>query len=203
MKFCKKYLKKIQNFKSISSPQVSSDATICDLFFQIFLGGRPPRTPRRVRWAARSGYGVPPIRWQPWTRENPLLPLALCVHMFITLATPLLFHLSAVDVKLPSEPGVGKMPVLHLRMLGRHHANYNMQDTVLAQLLYHMNTAHINASVSRVRTTLVHHLQMLAQRCTSNCAEDHHSGYHATCTLTYLHGNHWPPLSSNRNRARH
>ena len=29
------------------------------------------------------------------------------------------------------------MPVHHLRMLGRHCTNYNMQDTVLAQLLYH------------------------------------------------------------------
>ena len=27
-------------------------------------------------------------------------------------------------------------------MLGRHCANYNMQDTVLAQLLYHLNIAH-------------------------------------------------------------
>ena len=36
--------------------------------------------------------------------------------------------------------------------------------TVLAQLLYHLNTAHINASVCRVGTMLVHHLQMLAQR---------------------------------------
>ena len=30
----------------------------------------------------------------------------------------------------------------HLKMLGCHRANYNMQDTVLAQLLYHPNTAH-------------------------------------------------------------
>ena len=55
------------------------------------------------------------------------------------------------------------MPVHHLRMLGRHRANYNKQDIVLARLLYHLNTAHINASVSRVGTTLVHPLQMLAQ----------------------------------------
>ena len=48
------------------------------------------------------------------------------------------------------------MPVHHLRMLGRHRVNYNMQDTVLAQLLYHLNTAHINTSMSRVGTTLVH-----------------------------------------------
>ena len=34
------------------------------------------------------------------------------------------------------------------------------------------NTAHINASVSRVGITLVHHLQMLAQRCTNDCGED-------------------------------
>ena len=80
----------MQNFKSISLPQVSSDATICDLFFSNFPRGRPPGPPppRRVRWAARSGYGGSPIRWQPWIRENPLLPLALCVHMFITLAAP-------------------------------------------------------------------------------------------------------------------
>ena len=64
------------------------------------------------------------------------------------------------------------MPVYHLRMLDRHRANYNKQDTVLAQLLYHLNTVHINASVSRVGTTLVHHLQMLAQRRTNDCAKD-------------------------------
>ena len=64
------------------------------------------------------------------------------------------------------------MLVHHLRMLDRHRANYNKQDTVLAQLLYHLNTAHINASVSRVGTTLVHHLQMLAQRRTNDCAKD-------------------------------
>ena len=64
------------------------------------------------------------------------------------------------------------MPVHHLRMLDRHRANYNKQDTVLAQLLYHLNTAHINASVSRVGTTLVHHLHMLAQRRSNYCAKD-------------------------------
>ena len=71
------------------------------------------------------------------------------------------------------------MPLHHLRVLGQHRANYNKQDTVLAQLLYHLNTAHINASVSRVGTTvtLVHHLQMLAQRRTNDCAEDHPSCY--------------------------
>ena len=47
------------------------------------------------------------------------------------------------------------MPVHHLRMLDQHRANYNKQDTVLAQLLYHLNTVHIIASVSRVGTTLV------------------------------------------------
>ena len=78
------------------------------------------------------------------------------------------------------------MPVHHLRMLDRHRAYYNKQDTVLAQLLYHLNTAHINASVSRVGTTLVHHLQMLAQHRTNDCAEDHPSHYYATCTLTHL-----------------
>ena len=64
------------------------------------------------------------------------------------------------------------MPVHHLRMLYRHRANCNKQDTVLAQLLYHLNTAHINASVSRVGTTLVHHLQMLAQRRINDSAKD-------------------------------
>ena len=78
------------------------------------------------------------------------------------------------------------MPVHHLRMLDRHRTNYNKQDTVLAQLLYHLNTAHINASVSRVGTTLVHHLQMLAQHRTNDCAGDHPSHYYATCTLTHL-----------------
>ena len=61
-----------------------------------------------------------------------------------------LFHLSSVNVTLPSEPGVGTIPVHHLRMLGLHRANYNKQDTVLAQLLFHLNTAHISALVSRV-----------------------------------------------------
>ena len=77
------------------------------------------------------------------------------------------------------------MPVHHLMMLDWHRANYKKQDTVLAQLLYHLNTAHINASVSHVGTTLVHHLQMLAQRRTNDCAEDHPSRY-ATCTLIHL-----------------
>ena len=83
-----------------------------------------------------------------------------------------LFHLSSVNVTLPSEPGVRTMPVHHLGMLERHHANYNKQDTVLAQLLYHLNTAHINALVSCVGTTLVHHLRMLAQHRTNDCAKD-------------------------------
>ena len=64
------------------------------------------------------------------------------------------------------------MPVHHLRMLDRHRANYNKQDTVLAKLLYHLNTAHINASVSRVGTKIIHHLQMLAQRRTNDRAKD-------------------------------
>ena len=97
-----------------------------------------------------------------------------------------LFHLSSVNITLPSEPGIGTMPVYHLRMLGQHRANYDKQDTVLAQLLYHLNTSHINALVSCVGTTLVHHLQMLAQRRTNDCAEDHTSNYYATCTLTHL-----------------
>ena len=64
------------------------------------------------------------------------------------------------------------MPVHHLRMLDRHRAHYNKQDTALAQLLYHLNTAHINASVSRVGTPLVYYLQMLAQRRFNDCAGD-------------------------------
>ena len=74
------------------------------------------------------------------------------------------------------------MTVHHLRMLDRHRANYNKQDIVLAQLLYHLNTAHINALVSRVSTTLVHHLQMLAQRRTNDCGKTRY----ATCNLTHL-----------------
>ena len=97
-----------------------------------------------------------------------------------------IFNLSSVNVTLPSEPGVGTLPVDHLSMLGRHCANYNKQDTEFAQLLYHLNTAHNNASVSCVGTTLVHHLQILAQRRTNNCVEDHPSLYYATCTLTHL-----------------
>ena len=70
-------------------------------FFQIFLGGGPlPRTPHRVRWAARSGYGGSPhknsshelgkIHALPVSEKLcKSVPLALCVHMFITLATPL------------------------------------------------------------------------------------------------------------------
>ena len=43
-------------------------------------------------------------------------------------------------------------------MLGRHRANYNMQDTVLAQLLYHLNVAHnlrcLHATLVRCRSTI-------------------------------------------------
>ena len=74
------------------------------------------------------------------------------------------------------------MPVHHLRMLDQHRANYNTQDTVLAQLLYHLNTAYINASVSGVGTTVVHHLHMLAQRRIVR----KYSYMYATCTLTRL-----------------
>ena len=38
------------------------------------------------------------------------------------------------------------MPVHHLKMLGRHRANYNMQGTVLTQSVYHLNTAHTNVT---------------------------------------------------------
>ena len=64
------------------------------------------------------------------------------------------------------------MPVHHLRMLAWHRANYNKQDTVLAQLLYHLNTAHVNASVSCFGIALAHHRQMLTQRRTNDCAKD-------------------------------
>ena len=42
------------------------------IFFSNFPRGRPPGPPppRCVRWAARSGYGGSPIRWQPWIRER-------------------------------------------------------------------------------------------------------------------------------------
>ena len=76
-----------------------------------------------------------------------------------------------VDIALLSETGVGTMQVHHLRMLGRHRTNYNMQDTVLAQLMYHLNAAHTNAVVSHAGTTLVHHL-MQARRRTDDCAGD-------------------------------
>ena len=81
-----------------------------------------------------------------------------------------------------TEPAVGTMLVHHLRMLDRHRANYNKQDTVLAQLLYHLNTVHINASASGVGTTLVHHLQMLAQLAPTIVRKTRY----ATCTLTQL-----------------
>ena len=65
------------------------------------------------------------------------------------------------------------MPVHHLKMPGPHRANYNKQDTVLAQLLYHLNTAHTNVVVSHIGTTPGHHLQMQARRRTNDCAGDH------------------------------
>ena len=46
-----------------------------------------------------------------------------------------------IGTALLFETDVGTMPV-HPQVLGRHQANHNMQDTVLAQLLYHLNTAH-------------------------------------------------------------
>ena len=68
------------------------------------------------------------------------------------------------------------MSVHHLRMLDRHRVNYNKQDTVLARLLYHLNTAHINASVSRACTTLWPSVAPTIVRKTR----------YATCTLTHL-----------------
>ena len=47
---------------------------------------------------------------------------------------------------------------------------YSMQDTVLAQSLYHLNTAPTYVVVSHVGTTLVHHFQILARRRTNDCA---------------------------------
>ena len=73
------------------------------------------------------------------------------------------------------------MHVHHLGMLDWHRANYNKQDTVLAQLLYHLNTAHINASVSRVGTTLGHQIS----RCWPSVAPTIVQKIrNATCTLT-------------------
>ena len=64
------------------------------------------------------------------------------------------------------------MPVHHIRMLGRHRANYNMQDTVLAQLLYNLNTVHTYVVVSHIGWIPVHHLQMLARRRANDCTGD-------------------------------
>ena len=92
-----KYYKKRKIYKSISLQQIPPDATICDLFFYFFLGGGP-QDPRRVRWAAHIGYGGSPNGSHELWRVHSLpvseklrksVPLALCVHMFITLATPL------------------------------------------------------------------------------------------------------------------
>ena len=47
-----------------------------------------------------------------------------------------------IGIALLFETDFGTMPVHRLKKLCRRHANYNMQDTVLAQLLSHLNTAH-------------------------------------------------------------
>ena len=54
------------------------------IFFQFF-----PWTPRRVHSAAHSGYGGSPNGSHELGKIRKSIPLALCVHMFITLATPL------------------------------------------------------------------------------------------------------------------
>ena len=93
------------------------------------------------------------------------------------------------------------MPAHHLKLLGRHRANYNMQETVLAQLLYHVDTAHTNVVVSRVGTTLVHHLQSWPSISPTSVQETTLCLYYATCTLTNLHSDRRQPLSCNRNKA--
>ena len=47
-----------------------------------------------------------------------------------------------MGIALSFETDVGPMLVHHLKVLGQHRASYNMQHMVLAQLLYHLNTAH-------------------------------------------------------------
>ena len=47
-----------------------------------------------------------------------------------------------ISIALSFETDAGTMPVHHLKMLGQHRTNYNMQYTVLAQLLYHLSTKH-------------------------------------------------------------
>ena len=55
-----------------------------------------------------------------------------------------------ISIALLFETYIGTMPVHHLKMLGRNCINCNMQDTVLAQLLHHPNTAHTSLFVSHV-----------------------------------------------------
>ena len=88
------------------------------------------------------------------------------------------------------------MLVHHLRILDRHRSNYNKQDTVLAQLVYNLNTARNNASVSRIGTTLVHHLHGPASH-PRLCGRP---PFPLLCNLYFdpSPNNHWPPLSCNR-----
>ena len=74
------------------------------------------------------------------------------------------------------------MPVHHLRMLDRHRSNYNKQDTVLAQLLYHLNTAHINASCP----VLVQRWSTISRCWPSVAPTIVRKTRYATCTLTCL-----------------
>ena len=86
LKFYKNIFKKLQKiYKSISLPQIPPDATICDLFFNF----SSVEFPSRVRSAAHSGYGDSPNGSHELRKIRKSIPLALCVHMFITLATPL------------------------------------------------------------------------------------------------------------------
>ena len=60
-----------------------------------------------------------------------------------------------IVIALLYEADVGTMPNYHRR------TNYNIQDTLLAQLFYHLNTVQHRSR-----------LQMLARRQTNDCAGD-------------------------------
>ena len=74
------------------------------------------------------------------------------------------------------------MPVHHLRMLDRHRASYNKQDTVLAQLLYHLNTAHIMLRCP----VLVQRWSTISRSWPSVAPTIVRKTRYATCTLTRL-----------------
>ena len=90
-----KYYKKRKIYKSIIFT-----ANRCHhlRYFFLFFSRGGPQDPRRVRWAAHIGYGGSHNGSHELWRIHSLpvseklrksVPLALCVHMFITLATPL------------------------------------------------------------------------------------------------------------------